>query len=131
MREAMILVGILGPVFWISSLLWNQQYGDPAMLPFAVAAGSCVFFGALALVTQEMAFRRGANSAGNLGSIALRTLGPLFSAILVSFLAPEWAEHQVFLAFVCCYLLTLFVETILSACLILRWEGKKAQDTTD
>ena len=79
----------------------------------------------LALLAQELMFRRQSEFAGSLGSILLRTLGPMLSAVILTAWRPDLVRHQIFPAFVGCYLLTLAAETILSVCLIQRWERRE------
>ncbi|WP_339745285.1 hypothetical protein [uncultured Rubinisphaera sp.] len=124
MREALTLT------FWLTFLLgcvgvvWWQVYGGAAVGYFALAAGVCAGFGVTALLVQELCFRIGADFAGSLGSILIRTLGPLLTvAVMSKFLH----EPQIFPAFVCCYLLTLLSETILSVRLVNRWEKRRAE----
>lgn len=124
MREAVWLMLILSPVLGGISLLWKQVHGEESLLAFAWAAGICVAYGILALVGQEIYFRRDSQFTGSLVSILLRTLGPLLSAVILTAWQPGLIEQQIFPAFVVCYLLTLFVETVLSVCLIQRWERR-------
>ncbi len=124
MREAVWLMLILSPGLGGVSLLWKQVHGGESLPAFTWAAGICVLYGMLALVAQEICFRRDSQFTGSLVSILLRTLGPLLSAVILTAWRPDLVEQQIFPAFVVCYLLTLFVETILSVCLIHRWEQR-------
>lgn len=122
MREAVLLVSVLSPLFLITAKVWVYFQGMAGLPAFLWAAGICLFFGTAALVIQEMCFRREAELAGTLSTVLFRTLGPMLSAVILTHWKPELLRHQIFPAFVGCYLLTLTAETILSVCLIERWE---------
>ncbi len=122
MREALTFLICMVPGLLLVGLLWKGVFGDEALGPFYLAAAICVLFGFLALVAQERACRQGNPFAGSLQSILLRTLGPLAGAVLVGMYFPQLHEHRIFQAFVCAYLLTLIVETILSVRLVRRWD---------
>lgn len=124
MREVGLIVVILGPVFGFAGWIWERQYGAASLPAFAWAAGVCFSCGIIALLVQELAFRVGSPFTGTIGSIAARTLGPMAFAIAIPARQPELVSHGIFPAFVGCYLLTLTVETILSVCLIQRWETR-------
>ena len=124
MREAIALM------FWLVLLLgcvgvaWLEAFGEAAVEPFALAAGVCIGFGVTALLVQELCFQMGADFLGSLSSILIRTLGPLLTvAVFSKFLH----EPQIFPAFVCCYLLTLLSETILSVRLVNRWDKRRSE----
>lgn len=122
MREALTFLICMVPGLLLAGLIWSGFFGSAALGPFYLAATICVVFGFLALVAQERACRQGNPFAGSLQSILLRTLGPLAGAVLVGLYLPRLHEHRIFQAFVCAYLLTLIVETILSVRLVRRWD---------
>jgi len=126
MREVGLIVAILGPVFGIAGWIWGRLYGEASQPAFWWAAGVCLSCGMAALLVQELGFRAGSEFTGTLGSIAARTLGPIAFAIAIPAGQPELISHGIFPAFVGCYLLTLTVETILSVCLIQRWETRSS-----
>ncbi|MCA8982707.1 MAG: hypothetical protein R3C12_10110 [Planctomycetaceae bacterium] len=125
MREIGLLVLVLAPCFGIAGLVWDANQGRESLPAFVWAASICLAFGVLALLAQELMFRRQSEFAGSLGSILLRTLGPMLSAVILTAWRPDLVRHQIFPAFVGCYLLTLAAETILSVCLIQRWERRE------
>ncbi|MBL4883316.1 MAG: hypothetical protein JKY95_02110 [Planctomycetaceae bacterium] len=131
MREFFIFLVVIVPLFLLGGVGWTQWMGAENAFAYALAAGICVFFGALALLVQEIAFRTDNSMAGSLGSILIRTLGPIAVGVFVKQNSPNLVEHRFFLAFVACFLLTLTLETILSVLLVNRWEKlrNKGNDT--
>ncbi|TWT63054.1 hypothetical protein [Rubinisphaera italica] len=124
MREALTLTIWLVLLLGCVGVAWRQAFGEAATGPYALAAGVCIGFGVTALLVQESCFRMGADFVGSLGSILIRTMGPLLTVAVISkFLH----EPQIFPAFVCCYLLTLLSETILSVRLVNRWDKRRAE----
>lgn len=122
MREFFALIGLLLPLFIAGGFGWSHWNGVEAVPAYAWAAGVCLFFGALAILVQEIAFRMENSFAGTLGSIVARTFGPIMIGVFVKQNLPNLVEHRFFRAFVACFLLTLAVETILSVRLVNRWE---------
>lgn len=122
MRELLVLIGLLLPLFLVGGVGWFYWVEPEHVVVYAVASGVCLVFGALALLVQELAFRINSSLTGTLGSILVRTLGPIAFGLFVKKNLPDFVEHRFFLAFVGCYLLTLAVETILSVRLVNRWE---------
>jgi len=127
MREFFILIGSLLLLFVPGGFAWSAWMGAENVVAYAWAAGICLFFGGLALLTQELGFRMGNSFAGSLGSIIARTFGPLAVGLFVDRWAANLVEHRFFLAFVGCFLLTLTAETILSVRLVNRWESSCSQ----
>ncbi len=123
MREFFTLIGVLVPLFVLGGFGWSYWIGVEAVAVYAFAAGVCLLFGALALLVQEIAFRADNSLSGTLGSIVIRTLGPIAVGIFVKKNLPDFVEHRFFWAFVGCFLLTLALETILSVRLVNRWES--------
>ncbi len=124
MREALTLTIWLVLLLGCVGVAWRQAYGEASVGPFALAAGVCIGFGVTALLVQEFCFRSGYDFVGSLSSILIRTMGPMGAAVVISkFLH----DHQIFPAFVCCYLLTLLSETILSVRLVNRWDKRRAE----
>ena len=122
MRELFTLLALLVPLFFIGGIGWSQWMGAEMLPAYALATGVCLFFGAVALLAQEFGFRSENSQAGTLGSMGIRTLGPLAVGVIVDQNAPNLVEHRFFPVFVTCFLLTLTVETILSVRLVNRWE---------
>ena len=122
MREFLTLIGLLLPLFLLGGIGWFYWMEPEHVVVYVVAAGVCLIFGASALLVQEMAFRFNSSLTGTLGSIVVRTLGPIAFGLFVKKNLPDFVEHRFFLAFVGCYLLTLAMETILSVRLVNRWE---------
>jgi len=122
MREFFTLIGVLLPLFILGGFGWSHRMEADPVAVYVLAAGACLLFGALALLAQEFAFRTRNSMAGTLGSIIIRTLGPIAFGLFVKKNLPDFVEHRFFSAFVGCYLLTLAVETILSVRLVNRWE---------
>ena len=110
MREFFTLIGILLPLFLFGGFGWAYSVGEQAVPAYGVAAGVCFFFGSLAIFVQEIAFRFDNSLSGSLGSILIRTLGPIAVGLYVKKNLPELVEHRFFLAFIGCFLLTLTVE---------------------
>jgi len=125
MVEALLLLIGTVPLHAAMAWSWQQYYGMESLTPYLIAWSTCVGFGMGALIAQEWGYRRGSKFVGTLGSILLRTLGPLFVCVLISVAFSELAESEIFPAFVCCYLLTLVSETILSVRLVHRWEARQ------
>ena len=122
MPEFFTLIGVLLPLFVLGGYGWSRGMEADPIAVYVLAAGACLSFGALALLAQEIAFRTRNSMAGTLGSIVIRTLGPIAFGLFVKMNLPDFVEHRFFSAFLGCYLLTLAVETILSVRLVNRWE---------
>ena len=127
MREFFTLIAALAPLFTLGGYGWYQWLGVEAVPAYALAAGVCLAFGALALLVQEIAFQTDNSLAGSFGSIGVRTFGPIAIGLFIKRNAPNLVEHRFFLAFVACFLLTLAAETILSVRLVNRWESLRKE----
>ena len=125
MRETGIFLGVMPLVLASVGWWWVSSYGVETGIAWGLAAGVCLLCGGLALGVQELAMRNGHEFGAGLSSIAIRTVGPWLMAAIMPVIWPELRERRIFPAFVVCYLLTLTVETILSVCLIQRWERRR------
>ena len=104
------VIGVAGAVAWRhNEKLYGSAGADPVIFSIVVcgvSAGS-----ALAVVAFT------ANSAqafnGILGSILLRTLGPLFGGLIWKVARPDWSPDNFFGVHVPMFLVSLTVETIL------------------
>ncbi|MCA8988879.1 MAG: hypothetical protein KDA78_14615 [Planctomycetaceae bacterium] len=130
MREAIQLVLILIPVQCLAGTIWLHFTPEGTAVTYVIASVCCGLFGFLALWLQERGHRRDAGVSTALGSILVRTLGPIASAILIGKGFPQLEEHRIFHAFVSSYLLTLLLETILSVRLVERWDVQRTSTAT-
>ena len=114
----LVLITIPGYLVIGWSLVSWQRLDE--IFPLIVSAAICLLFATLALIVQDSRLKSGRGIDGTMLSILLRTFCPMLIGLTMPFLFWHLPERQIFEAFVGCYLLTLFVETLLSVRLIKR-----------
>ena len=126
-----LFVGVL--VLWIVLGSFGWLYGlykqPVSQVGFYLTASVCGIAATLAYVLVW--FTRGTcySMEGMLGSVLFRTLIPLVAAPCVAVLLPDSNKGDIFENFVVFYLLTLFMETLLSVHLTKKFDERVASST--
>jgi hypothetical protein len=108
-----ILLGVMGVAGGVAWRHNEKRYGSAGAEPVIFSVVVCGVSAGSALAVVAFTANSAQAFNGILGSILLRTLGPLFGGLIWKVARPDWSPDNFFRIHVPMFLVSLTVETIL------------------